>query len=110
MPEAETAHLADEEIKLCWIIQAEDEGRAKASLTGIQNVCMQSAFAYWEIPGKHLLLSSSVTDQSYAQHKSSREMWNHLSISYAEQLCKQPDLGREETEEHSHLTWFNKNT
>lgn len=71
---------------------------------------MQSAFAYWEITGKHLLIYSSVTDQSYAQHSSSREMWNHVSISYAGQLCKQPALGREEVEEQRHLTCFSKNT
>lgn len=56
------------------------------------------------------LLYSSVTHQSYAQRSSSREMWNHVSIGYAGQLCKQPALGREEAEEHSHLTRFSKNT
>lgn len=34
----------------------------------------------------------------------------NVSISYAGQLCKQPDLGREKAEEQSHLTCFSKNT
>lgn len=111
MPEAETAHLADEEIKLCWIIQADDEGRLRASLTGILNARTQSAFAYWEMTGKHSLLCSSVTDQLCSVQVKQRNVESCLhQLCYAGQLCKQPALGREEAEERSHLTHFSKNT
>lgn len=38
------------------------------------------------------------------------EKYGIIFISYAGQLCKQAALGREEAEEHSHLTRFSKNT